>query len=52
MRPGDAMNSQLAYDLVIVGSGAGGAPIAYEAAARGLSVVVFEKYHFPEIFSR
>src|SRR3990170_4488032 len=31
------------YDVVIIGSGAGGAPIAYELARAGKRVVVFEK---------
>jgi choline dehydrogenase-like flavoprotein len=31
------------FDVVIVGSGAGGAPIAYELAGRGRSVLVLEK---------
>ena len=31
------------FDLVIVGSGAGGAPLAYELARAGRSVLVLEK---------
>lgn len=31
------------FDIVVIGSGAGGAPIAYELARRGRSVLVLEK---------
>jgi len=34
---------QSEYDLVIIGSGAGGAPIAHELARKGKSVLVLEK---------
>ena len=34
---------QTQFDVVIIGSGAGGAPIAYELARAGKSVLVLEK---------
>jgi choline dehydrogenase-like flavoprotein len=37
---------QSKYDLVVIGSGAGGAPIAHELARRGKSVLVLEKGPF------
>lgn len=36
-------NMELAADVVIIGSGAGGAPIAYELAGEGHSVVLLEE---------
>jgi len=42
------------YDVCIIGSGAGGAPIAYELSRAGFSVVVLEKgkYYKEEDFSK
>ncbi len=42
------------YDVCIVGSGAGGAPVAYELSNAGFSVVVLEKgkYYKEEDFSK
>jgi choline dehydrogenase-like flavoprotein len=37
---------QSKYDFVVIGSGAGGAPIAHELARRGKSVLVLEKGPF------
>jgi choline dehydrogenase-like flavoprotein len=37
------MNDRQDFDIVIIGSGAGGAPIAYELARAGKSVLVLEK---------
>ncbi len=37
------MNSKPAYDFCIIGSGAGGGPVAYELSRAGFSVVVLEK---------
>ena len=39
------------FDLVVIGGGITGAAIAYEAASRGLSVVLFEKGDFSEATS-
>ena len=36
-------NSTLEYDICIVGSGAGGGPIAFELAKAGYKVAVLEK---------
>lgn len=42
------------YDICIVGSGAGGAPVAYELSRAGFNVVVLEKgsYYKEEDFSK
>lgn len=42
------------YDVCVIGSGAGGAPIAYELSRAGFSVVVLEKgkYYTEESFSK
>jgi len=42
------------YDVCIVGSGAGGAPVAYELSRAGFNVVVLEKgkYYNEEDFSK
>ncbi|MCG6880060.1 MAG: glycerol-3-phosphate dehydrogenase/oxidase [Deltaproteobacteria bacterium] len=39
------------FDVIIIGGGITGAAIAYEAASRGLSVVLFEKGDFSEATS-
>jgi glycerol-3-phosphate dehydrogenase len=43
--------SEEIFDLLVVGGGITGAAIAYEAASRGLSVVLFEKGDFSEATS-
>ena len=37
------MSAQSDFDVVIIGSGAGGAPIAYELVKRQKSVLILEK---------
>ena len=37
------MNSEVLYDICVIGSGAGGSPIAYELSNAGFNVVVLEK---------
>ena len=44
--PKTEKGSFMKYDICIVGSGAGGAPIAYELSNAGYSVVVLEKGHY------
>ncbi len=41
------------YDVCVIGSGAGGAPLAYELASRGLNVVILErgKQYTPKDFT-
>ena len=37
------MTIQTDFDIVIIGSGAGGSPIAHELVKRGKSVLILEK---------
>ncbi len=34
------------YDLIVIGGGITGAAVAYDAASRGLTVALLEKYDF------
>jgi len=44
----------MSYDVCIIGSGAGGSPVAYELSRAGYSVVVLEKgaWHSEKDFSK
>jgi choline dehydrogenase-like flavoprotein len=43
MSPGDISGNDLSADIVVIGSGAAGAMLAYEFAARGREVLVLER---------
>ena len=43
MRPRDVSGNSISADVVIVGSGAGGAMLAYELAERGRSILMLER---------
>ena len=45
------INKDDSFDVIVIGGGISGAAIAYEAASRGLQVVLFEKGDFAEATS-
>ncbi len=46
-----AQSEEKSFDVIVIGGGISGAAIAYEAATRGLRVVLFEKGDFSEATS-